>query len=277
MKSESEIKYEIVHSGHRLYEKGFVAANNGNISVRLDSGLFLVTPSGICKGDLRLQDILKVDRNGLCIEGNLKPTTELKMHLEIYRVRPDISSVVHAHPVYSTAFAAARIPLDQCILPEMITTIGAVPLAPFALPSTDAMADSIAPIFEKTDAALLASHGVVTAGNSVWSAYYKMERIEHYAQILFISKYLGGPRALDKQTVTHLDTLREKYGTDDDHHLDCKNCEDDCVGFTCCNFNTAKNFPEIKPSIISSSPVTNPDRNDYLSVMISGIISDLNK
>lgn len=276
MKSEAEIKHEIVQCGRRLYDKGFVAANDGNISVRLDSGFFLITPSGLCKGDLRMTDILKVDRHGTVMEGLRKPTTEMKMHLAIYSARPDVQSVVHAHPAYATAFATAGVSLDACISPEIITTIGAVPLIPFALPSTDELAAAVAPVFNKTDAALLASHGVVTAGDSVWNAYYKLERIEHYAQIVFISQYLGGAKILDKPAVDSLNALRTIYGTAEDHHLKCVSCMDNCVGDSCCKYTfnrTGADSPTCRFQPISRTTATEVE----LSGLIATIISELFK
>ena len=189
---------------HRIYEKGFAAANDGNVSVRLENGRFLATPTGFCKGDLTNDDLIIIDEKGKQVEGKNKPSSEMPMHLAAYRMRPDIGAVVHAHPPYCTGFATAGIPLDRCVLPEIVTTIGSVPLTEYGTPSTEEVPDAIGKYIKQCDALLLANHGAVTVDADLMSAYYKMERIEHFAHILFIARQLGGEVPLSREQVEKL-------------------------------------------------------------------------
>ena len=210
--NEWAIKNQIVDVGHKLWDKGFVAANDGNITVKLNDKEILTTPTGISKKFLTVDMIIKCDINGNPLVHNAKyrPSSEAKMHLEVYRQRPDIKSIVHAHPPFSTAFAVAGIPLDKFILPEAILTIGAVPITPYGLPSTMEIPDSIRPYIQNTDAVLLANHGALTLGTDVINAYYKMETLEHNAHILFRSMQLGNVNVMSDKEINRLMDLREK-------------------------------------------------------------------
>jgi L-fuculose-phosphate aldolase len=190
---------------HRLYRQGLVAATDGNVSVRLSGGNILTTRSGVNKGDSGPGDLVEVTPGGKQVRGRGKPSTELGMHLFVYRERPDISAVVHAHPPYATGFAVARIPLDRPVLPEVIVGLGGIPLARYATPSTREVADSLRPFVHTSGAVLLAGHGVVTWGADLHEAYFRMEKVEHAATIMFVARMLGGERAL---TGRQLDKLR---------------------------------------------------------------------
>ena len=214
MHSEWELKKLLVEIGQRVWTRGFVAANDGNFSVRLSENRILTTPTGVSKGFMRTEMIVKVNLEGKVIEGDrrFKPSSELPMHLEVYRQRPDVQAVVHAHPPYATAFAVAGIPLDRCILPEAVVALGAVPIAPFAVPSTEEVPRSIRELIRTYDAILLENHGALTVGNDLLSAYYRLETLEHTAHIIFNAMQLGKINVLSSDVVQRLNSLREKYG-----------------------------------------------------------------
>ncbi|MCA9754324.1 MAG: class II aldolase/adducin family protein [Candidatus Eisenbacteria bacterium] len=190
--------------GRRLDAKGWVAANDGNLSVRESDGTFLVTASGAPKGYLRRDQILRVDSEGKVLSGEGRPSSELGLHLTIYRERPDVSAVVHAHPPVSTAYAVAREPLDACVLPELVLTLGRIPIAPYATPGTPELGASIVDAIRTHDAVLLANHGAVTAGKDLESAYFTMERVEHGARILLYAHLLGRVTPLGTSEVERL-------------------------------------------------------------------------
>lgn len=230
------IKKELVDCCQRVYAKGYVAANDGNLSVRLDTGAILATPTGMSKGSVTEADLVVVDREGRVVEGTRSPSTELQMHRRIYDIRPDVMAVVHAHPVYATGFATANIPLDRCVLAEIVTTLGSVPLASYGTPSTSELPDSISEVLRTANACLLANHGVVTCGNDIFDAYYKMERVEHYAHIIFIARMLGGEKTLTATQVHRLRGLRSTYGTESSPDPGCTVCDKDCVGDDCTSY-----------------------------------------
>ncbi len=214
MNNEWELKKLIVEIGRRIWERGYVAANDGNISIRLNDKELLTTPTGISKGFMSTDMIMKVDNNGDVISGSSKyrPSSEAKMHLEVYNERPDIKSVVHAHPPYCTSFAVAGIPLDKCVLPEAIIVIGAVPIAKYGLPSTMEIPDAIRPYIKTSDAILLENHGALTLGSDLINAYYKMETLEHTAQIVWNAIQLGNVNVLPESERDRLLDLRKTFG-----------------------------------------------------------------
>ena len=210
IKLESEHRRDIVEVCKRLYQKGFVASNDGNVSVRLSDKEVLATPTGMSKGEITSNQLIKVNIDGEVIEGFLKPSSELKLHLHIYKSRPDVKSVVHAHPPISTGFAVAGIALDQMAIPEVIATLGTVPLAPYATPSTEELAHTVDGYIEKCNAILLSNHGVVTVGTDVFSAYYTMERVEHSAYIIWVARSLGGEKPLSQENINKLLEIRKR-------------------------------------------------------------------
>jgi L-fuculose-phosphate aldolase len=219
MISEYEIKKEICEIGRRIYDKGMVAANDGNISVKINDNEFLCTPTGVSKGFMTPDYICKVDKKGNVIQasGNFKPSSEIKMHMRVYEERPDVMSVVHAHPMYGTGFAIAGIPLTQPIMPEAIIALGEVPIAAYGTPSTMEIPDAISKYLQTYDAILLENHGALTYSDSLLAAYHKMESLEFYAQLLFISKQLGGPKELPDYEVEKLCDLRTQFGLTGKH------------------------------------------------------------
>lgn len=233
MNSENQLGLDIVECCRRVYAGGFVASNDGNLSVRLGNDRFLATPAGKSKGFVRLEDLVVVDSKGRVVEGLLNATSEIEMHLTIYRERPDVRAVVHAHPIHATGFATANIELSDCVLAEIVTTLGSIPLAKYATPSTNELSNSIREVIRRADAVLLANHGVVTCGKDIYDAFFKMERVEHYAHILFVARLLGGEQLLSKEQVEKLEAIRPTYGTDSSTNPGCRVCGGDCVGADC--------------------------------------------
>jgi len=231
-----KIKQDIVECCRRVYHKGYVAANDGNLSVRADANRIICTPTGRSKGFLRVEELVEIDLEGHVIEGDLRPSTEILMHLAVYRSRPDTHAVVHAHPVYATGFATAQIPLDKCVTAEIITTLGSIPLARYGTPSTSELSDAVVDALQNADACLMANHGVVTCGKDIYDAYYKLERVEHYAQIIFVAKLLGGEKILEPKDVKKLEAIRSTYGTQDARNPGCIPCNENCVGEDCSLF-----------------------------------------
>ena len=239
MVNEYEIKKQICDIGKRIYNRNMVAANDGNISVKLNDNEFLCTPTGVSKGFMTPEYICKVDAKGNVIQanGNFRPSSEIKMHMRVYEKRPDVGSVVHAHPVYATSFAIAGIPLTQPIMPEAVIALGCVPIAPYGTPSTMEIPDAVEPYLEHFDAVLLESHGALTWSTDLLAAYLKMESVEFYAQLLYQSKMLGGPKEFDKATVQRLYEIRRQMGLPGKHPanlcqnkdgMNCHNCGGGC-------------------------------------------------
>ncbi len=199
----------IVRVCRRLYERGLVAGPDGNVSVRLAGGAILVTPSGMSKVDVEPGDLVLVDGDGVLLDGDRRPSSELKMHLRIYRRRPDVHAVVHAHPPVATGFAVAGESFVAPILPEVILQMGAVPLVPYATPGTDALADRFEPYLDGHDAFLMANHGATTVGATLESAHQRMESLEHAARILLVARSLGRINELSAGDVQELRTSLE--------------------------------------------------------------------
>lgn len=211
-KSEKELRDDIVKVGRLVFEKGWVAANDGNISIRLDGERILATPTGVSKGMLHPDDLIIVDYEGNKLEGRLERTSEIAMHVTIYKIRDDVQSVVHAHPPVATGFATAGLSLNKALLPEVVIGLGCVPLADYGLPGTPALTEPMLPLIPKYDAILLANHGAVSYGRDVFQAYFRMETVEHFARINFVAEMLGGAKVLPKLEVEKLFTSRTRYG-----------------------------------------------------------------
>lgn len=210
-------KKQLVEICHRVYEKGFVSAYDGNISTVTPDNTFLITRSAVRKGDVTEDDILEIDSSGRIINGRGKVSTEYKIHLYAYARRPDVNAVVHCHPVYATAFASLGEGLNGNYFPEVILTLGKVPLCAYATPSTDELPLSMEPYIDYAWALLLQNHGAVTFGKTLKDAYNKMEKLEHSAQILFTAKLLGGAKELPKEKVIELLSIAKgNYGLDID-------------------------------------------------------------
>ena len=206
MKSEREIKQEMCEIGKRVYDRGMVASNDGNFSVKLNEHEFLCTPTGVSKGFMTPEFICKVDENGNVLEANegFRPSSEIKMHLRIYQKREDVRAVVHAHPMYATTFAVAGQPLMDPIMPEAVIFLGGVPLARYGTPGTVEVPDSVEPFLDQYDAVLLENHGALTYSDTLLNAYHKMESVEFYARLLYQTKMIGGPQILSPERVEQL-------------------------------------------------------------------------
>lgn len=201
------IAEQLIAVAHRVDARGLVTATDGNISARLPGGTILTTPSGTNKGMLRPDDLVEVTPEGEIIAGDRRPSTEIKMHLFIYRQRPDIHAVVHCHPVHATAMAAAGTSITPNVFPEVVVTLGEVPLAPYATPSTEALAESLRPFVLDHAAILLANHGAVTFASDLWGACFAMEKLEQTAHMMFIAKAFGGARPLTDAQIEELKIL----------------------------------------------------------------------
>ncbi|HXH25828.1 MAG TPA: class II aldolase/adducin family protein [Vicinamibacterales bacterium] len=209
---EEQLRAEIVEAGRRLWARGYIASNDGNISARLDDTRLITTPRGVSKGFMTPDMMVIVDHEGRKIAGDRDPSTELPMHLEIYRNRPDVNAVVHAHPPLATGFAVAGIPLTRAVLAEVITTLGSIPIAEYGTPSTAELPEAVRKYIKAHDGLLLANHGAVTCGPSVMAAYFKMETIEHFAKISLVARLLGREHLISRGEVERLQQLRASYG-----------------------------------------------------------------
>src|SRR6187399_486576 len=209
---EEQLRAEIVEAGRRMYERGFVASNDGNISARLDAKRLMTTPKSVSKGFMTPDMMVVVDYEGNKVSGERKASSELKMHLEIYRNRPDANAVVHAHPPLATGFAVAGIPLTRAVLAEVITTLGSIPIAEYATPSTAELPEAVRKYIKAHDGMLLANHGALTVGPDLFAAYYKMETIEHFAKISLVARLLGRENLIAREEVERLQELRGTYG-----------------------------------------------------------------
>ncbi len=233
--NEYEIKKQICEIGRRIYNRNMVAANDGNISVKLNDNEFLCTPTGVSKGFMTPEYICKVDAQGNTIQANkgFRPSSEIKMHMRVYQKRPDVGSVVHAHPTYATAFAIAGIPLSQPIMPEAVIALGCVPIAPYGTPSTTEIPDAVEPYLEYFDAVLLENHGALTWSGDLLSAYMKMESVEFYAELLWKAKQIGEPQEFNEAQIQRLYEIRRQMGLPGRHpanlcvnkdKANCHNC-----------------------------------------------------
>ncbi|MGF7009864.1 L-fuculose-phosphate aldolase [Lachnospiraceae bacterium PF1-22] len=228
MVNEYEIKKEMCEIGKRVYNRGMVAANDGNFSVKLNDNEFLCTPTGVSKGFMTPEYICKVDANGNVIQANkgFKPSSEIKMHMRVYKERPDVNSVVHAHPLYATTFAIAGIPLTAPIMPEAVISLGCVPIAKYGTPSTEEIPDAVEEHLPYFDAVLLENHGALTFSVSLLDAYHKMESVEFYARLLWQTMQIGGPQELSEEQVQRLYEIRRQFGMPGKHPANvCPNAQ----------------------------------------------------
>ncbi len=264
MENEFQIKKQICEIGKRIYDRGMVAANDGNISVKISDNEFLCTPTGVSKGFMTPEYICKVDKDGKVLQANagFKPSSEIKMHMRVYKERPDVKSVVHAHPMYATGFAIAGRPLTQPIMPEAVIALGCVPIAKYGTPSTEEIPDAVSEYLQYFDAVLLENHGALSYSDSLLAAYMKMESLEFYAQLLYISEHLGGPQELSEEQVLKLYDIRRKFGMTGKHPADlcpnqkagkpsCHNCGSHCKENGTSNKNQEELVKEITKKVLS--------------------------
>src|SRR5579862_3911240 len=212
MTPESTLRDDIVEVGRRLYARRYTASNDGNISVRLGAERVLMTPKSVCKGFMTPDMMCITDLEGRKLQGERDPSSEMLMHLEVYRQRSDIQAVVHAHPPIATGFAVAGIPLDRAVLAEVLTTLGSIPIAEYATPSTSELPNAVRKYIRAHDGMLLANHGALTVGADLFSAYFKMETIEHFAKISLVARLLGREHLIAREELNRLEQLRGTYG-----------------------------------------------------------------
>lgn len=212
VESLDRLRADIVEIGRRLYMRGFCASNDGNITIRFADDRVLTTPKNVSKGYMTPDMMVVVDLDGHKVSGDRDASSELLMHLEVYRQRPDVRAVVHAHPPIATGFAVAGVPLDRAVLAEVVTTLGSIPIAEYGTPSTPELPAAVRQYIKVHDGLLLANHGALTIGPDVFAAYYKMETVEHFARISLVARQLGGERLLSREEVLRLQDLRGRYG-----------------------------------------------------------------
>jgi len=212
MTTESSLRADIVEVGRRMYARGYTASNDGNISVRFGADRLLMTPKSVSKGFMTPDMICITDLQGRKLQGDRDPSSEMLMHLEVYRHRPDVQAVVHAHPPIATGFAVAGIPLNRAVLAEVLTTLGSIPIAAYATPSTQELPDAVRKYIKAHDGMLLANHGALTVGTDLYAAYFKMETIEHFAKISLVARLLGRENLISREEVLRLQELRGTYG-----------------------------------------------------------------
>jgi len=211
MASDRQHRLAIVQFGRLLHQNRFVAATDGNLSVRLDEERLLVTPTCICKGRMRASDMVIVNMEGKRLAGKRMVSSEIGMHLLIYRLRPDVHGIVHAHPPTATGFAASGYGLSRPLVCEVVVGLGSIPLARYGTPGTPELTDALEPLIPQHDAILMANHGVVTFGSSLENAYMKMEIVEHFAKISLVTHLLGNEQPLGEKEVEKLVAVRDRY------------------------------------------------------------------
>jgi L-fuculose-phosphate aldolase len=211
MSTERESRREIVSFGKMLHQFGYVAAMDGNLSVRLDEQRILATPTAMSKGAMRPSDLVIVDMNGRPVAGQRHVSSEIAMHLMIYRLRPDIRGIVHAHPPTATGFAAAGVALNQPLVCEVVIGLGSIPLAKYGTPGTPELSESLEPLIPQYDAILMSNHGVVAYADTLHHAYMKMETVEHFARIALVTHVLGRQQPLGNQELEKLLVARSRY------------------------------------------------------------------
>jgi len=211
MPTERKYRDEIVRYGKMLHQHGFVAAMDGNLSVRLGDNRILVTPTCLSKGAMKAADMVIVDNEGKRVTGRRHVTSEIGMHVLVYRMRPDVQAIVHAHPPTATGFAAAGIPLTEPLVCEVVMGLGCIPLARYGTPGTSELAQTLEPYVPNYDAILMSNHGVVTYGDTLEHAYMKMETVEHFAEIALVTHLLGRQQPLKDVEIEKLLLARAKY------------------------------------------------------------------
>lgn len=214
-----EEREQICDVCHKMWQLGWVAANDGNVSIKLEDGTFLATPTGISKSFITPEKLVHIDVEGNVLDGleGYKPSSEIKMHLRCYKEREDVGAVVHAHPPTATGFAVAHLDLDRYTMIETVIAIGSIPVTPYGTPSTNEVPEAIAPYLQEHDVLLLENHGALTVGSDLITAYYRMETLELYAKISLTAHLLGGEKEISKKNIDRLIGMRQGYGVTGKH------------------------------------------------------------
>lgn len=211
MKTDDEHRRDLCEVGRWIHQREYIAATDGNLSVRLDPKRILTTPTGMSKGMMEPDDLVIVDNQGKKLDGRRNASSEIAMHLLIYRRRPDVNAVVHAHPPVATGYAAAGLPLNQALISEVVLALGCIPLAEYGTPGTPELSEALGPLVGQYDAVLMANHGVVTYGDDLLRAYMRMETVEHFARISLVTQLLGRQTLLSREEVEKLGEARARY------------------------------------------------------------------
>ncbi|AUN14354.1 class II aldolase/adducin family protein [Paraclostridium sordellii] len=214
-----QVREQMCDVCHKMWQLGWVAANDGNVSVKLDDGTFLATPTGISKSFITPEKLVHIDENGEVLDGpeGAKPSSEIKMHLRCYKEREDVGAVVHAHPPTATGYAVAHLDMDRYTMIETVIAIGSIPVTPYGTPSTYEVPDAIAPYLQEHDVLLLENHGALTVGSDLITAYYRMETLELYAKISLTAHLLGGEKEISQKNINRLIGMRKGYGVTGRH------------------------------------------------------------
>lgn len=254
-KTEKEVRAEIVDVCLRIYRNGWVASNDGNVSVLIEDNVAICTPTGVSKGDITPDMLIKVDIDGNKLEGEkeLKPSSEIKMHLDILKNKEGVNSVVHAHPPFSTAFAVAGVLLDECILPEIVISLGQIPLTKYGTPSTFEIPENVREHLKDNFVFLLENHGALSTGSDVYQAYYRMESMELFAKINFLARQIGKVNVIDENNVKKLLKLRSEWGMDTENYPGCR------IGDRVINYSNLENN---KSSNIAGDDNTSSSNNN---------------
>ncbi len=268
-KSLYQLRREIIEVGRRTYERGYVASNDGNISARVDENRVLITPTGVSKGFMKEEDLVLVDMDGKVLTPGKRASSEVFMHLRIYKERPDVNSVCHAHPIYATGHAVAGLSLEKCVLPEVIIVLGGIPLVEYGEPGTEEFFKPILKYLKDHDAFLLANHGALTIGSSVLNAYHKMETLEHFAHISFVAQQLGRVNVLPKEDVQALLEARRRYGVS--AVAGCLTC--DTPGNTSCEIYQGASA--IKDDKAAVTPGAEVDRETLVKLVTEAVLKKL--
>ncbi|HKI32710.1 MAG TPA: class II aldolase/adducin family protein, partial [Gemmataceae bacterium] len=265
-----KIKQEICDIGDRLYKKGFAAANDGNISYRLNDKEVLCTPTMICKGFMKCEDMCKVDLEGKQLAGTRKRSSEILLHLAVYKNRPDVKAVVHCHPPHATAFAVAGVPIPQCILPEVEVFLGDVPTARYETPGTQKFADTIVPHLKASNTIILANHGTVTFGPDLEKAYWNSEIIDAYCKILILAKQIGNVNYFTPGQTKELLDLKQRLGYDDLRLREGENCD------LCANATFGRGYSEPAAPSQNGHPAGANDMDELVRLVTDQVMAALN-
>ncbi len=273
MINEYKIKEQICEIGRRVYAKGFAAANDGNISYRIGDNEVLCTPTMVCKGFMKVEDICKVDLEGKQLAGTRKRSSEILLHLAVYKNRPDVKAVVHCHPPHATAFAVAGVPVPQCVLPEVEVFLGDVPTAIYDTPGTQKFADTIVPHLKARNTIILANHGTVTFGPDLEKAYWNSEIIDAYCRILILARQLGNVNYFTPQQTKELLALKQRLGYDDLRLQDGENCD------LCANATFGRGYVESAASVAparNGSATGANDMDELVRLVTDQVMAALN-
>jgi L-fuculose-phosphate aldolase len=248
VKTETQHRQDILEVGRRLWQRGYVAANDGNISIRVAENEILTTPTEVSKGFMSADELVKVDLDGHVLDGSRKPSSELPLHLVVYRERVDVCAVVHAHPPVATGFAAARVSLDDPLVTEVVLALGGIPLTEYATPGTEGVPDRVRPYLQDYDVFLLANHGVLAVGPDVYAAYFRLESGEHFARINFVARQLGGGRVLPPDQVAELMAIRSRSELVRRRHESCLACGACDAGWPAATTAVGGDVPPARPA-----------------------------